>query len=45
MKPQIAIEKGFHSLVQVLLECGAEIEYSSYENVLLQAPSGNGAWT
>ena len=34
---QIAIEKGFHSLVQVLLEGGAEIEYSSYENALLQA--------
>jgi ankyrin repeat protein len=34
---QIAIEKGFHSLVQVLLEGGAEFEYSSYENALLHA--------
>ena len=34
---QIAIDKGFHSLVQVLLEGGAEIDYSSYDNALIQA--------
>jgi ankyrin repeat protein len=36
---QIAIDKGFHSLVQVLLEGGAEIDYNSYDNALMRALS------
>ncbi len=36
---QIAIDKGFHSLVQVLLEGGAEIDYGPYDNALMRALS------
>ena len=34
---QYGIERGFHSLVQVLLEAGAEIEYDRRYNTLLHA--------